>query len=284
MTMRFVASSGRVAETWGVCQLWNEHVRGALQQWRCVAMTTARERVVTTLAHRRPDIVPLDLGGSDVTGMHVDSVYRLRRALKLDPPGTPVKIVEPFQLLGEIKEDLLDALGVDVVSLAPLTTIFGFRNEHWKPWSTFAGTPVLVPEGFNTEPEPNGDILMYPCGDKSVPPCARMPAGGLYLDALTRQDPIDDDCLRVEDNLEEFTPISAEDLAYLRVEAERLEATARAVVGQFLSGFGHTKFRRHRCRARARSSASQGYPGSRRVVHEPRFEAGLHTRSVRAPV
>ncbi len=30
MTMRFVASSGRVAETWGVCQLWNEHVRGAL--------------------------------------------------------------------------------------------------------------------------------------------------------------------------------------------------------------------------------------------------------------
>jgi hypothetical protein len=174
--------------------------------------------------------------------MHVDSVYRLRQALELDPPGTPVKIVEPFQLLGEIKNDLLDALGVDVVSLAPLTTIFGFRNEHWKPWSTFAGTPALVPEGFNTQPESNGDILLYPCGDKSVPPCARMPVGGLYFDALTRQDPIDDDCLRAEENLEEFTPISAEDLAHLRGEAERLEATGRAVVGEFLAGFGHTNF------------------------------------------
>jgi len=205
-------------------------------------MTTSRERVETALAHHQPDMVPLDLGGSGVTGMHVDSVYRLRQALKLDPSGTPVKIVEPFQLLGEIEDDLLDALGVDVVSLAPMTTAFGFRNEGWKPWSTFAGTPVLVPDGFNTEPELNGDILVYPRGDKTVPPCARMPAGGFYLDALTRQDPIDDDCLRVEDNLEEFTPISSKDLAYLGAESERLEATGRAVVGEFLTGFGNTNF------------------------------------------
>ena len=122
-------------------------------------MTTSRERVEAALAHREADQVPLDLGGSGVTGMHVDSVYKLRQALKLDPPGTPVKVVEPLLQLGEIAPDLIDVLGVDVVSLGSPQTIFGFRNEGWKNWMTFAGTPVLVPEGFNTEPEPNGDIF-----------------------------------------------------------------------------------------------------------------------------
>ena len=54
----------------------------------------SRERVSTILNHQEADRVPLDLGGSGTTGMHVDSVYLLRQALKLDPPGTPVKVVE----------------------------------------------------------------------------------------------------------------------------------------------------------------------------------------------
>ena len=62
-------------------------------------MLTSRERVHLALNHQEPDIVPLDLGAAAPTGMHASSVYRLRQALKLDPPGTPVKIVEHYQLL-----------------------------------------------------------------------------------------------------------------------------------------------------------------------------------------
>jgi hypothetical protein len=201
-------------------------------------MVSSRERVKCTLQHDEPDRVPLDLGGSAVTGMHVDSVYKLRQALRLDPPGTPVKVVEPFQLLGEIAPDLMDALGVDVVGLGLPATMLGFRNEGWKAWTTFGGSPVLVPEGFNTDPEENGDIFAYPAGDKSVPPSARMPQGGFYFDALARQDPVDDDHLKVEDNLEEFCPISDPDLAHLKCEAERLSATGRAI----FANFGGTAF------------------------------------------
>ena len=131
---------------------------------------TSRERVLKALNHQQPDRVPLDLGGSLVTGMHVSAVYQLRQALGLDDPGTPVKVVDPFQMLGEIKPDLMDALGVDVVGVVGRTNIFGFPNEGWKDWTTFDGTPVLVPAGFNIDPEPNGDILMYPEGDKSALP------------------------------------------------------------------------------------------------------------------
>ncbi len=75
-------------------------------------MISSRERVVLALNHQEPDRVPLDLGGSVVTGMHVSAVYQLRQALGLDAPGTPVKVIEPYQMLGEIKFDLVEALGV----------------------------------------------------------------------------------------------------------------------------------------------------------------------------
>jgi len=191
------------------------------------------------LNHREPDRVPLDLGGSPVTGIHVSSVYLLRQALGLDEPGTAVRVIEPYQMLGEVKPDLLAALGVDVVGLGSPVTMFGFRNEGWKPWTTFDGTPVLVPEGFNTGPETNGDILMYPEGDASVPPSGRMPSGGWYFDTIVRQEPIDDDNLDVEDNLEEFGPITDEDLAYFGSEAERLYTTTDQAI---FANFGGTAF------------------------------------------
>jgi len=200
---------------------------------------TPRDRVGLALNHREADRVPLDLGGSPTTGIHVSVVYALRQRLGLDAPGTPVKVVEPFQMLGEVGPDLMDALGVDVVGLGSTRTFFGFRNEGWKPWRTFDGTPVLVPEGFNTDPEPDGDILLYPEGDKSVTPSGRMPKGGFYFDAIIRQGPIDDARLRVEDNLEEFGPISQEELARFGAQARRLyEETDRAI----LANFGGTSF------------------------------------------
>ncbi len=202
-------------------------------------MLTSSERVKTALAHKEADRVPLDVGSSVVTGMQVNTVYLLRQALKLDPPGTPVKIVEPYQMLGEIAPDLLDALGGDVVGLGMPTNLFGFRNEGWKPWTTFDGTPVLVPAKFNTDPEPNGDIFIYPQGDKSARPCARMPNGGWYFDALARQDPVDDEKLNIEDNLEEFGPVTDADLEFLRQETKRLEKSDKAILGNFGgTGFG----------------------------------------------
>jgi hypothetical protein len=194
----------------------------------------SKERVNLTLNHQEPDKVPLDLGGSGVTSMHVSSVYLLRQALGFDAPGTPVKVIEPYQMLGEIKSDLMEAIGIDIIPLSGRKTMFGFKNEGWKSWTTFDGSPVLVPEGFNTDPEPNGDIFLYPEGDKSAPASGRMPKGGWYFDAIVRQPPIDDDQLKVEDNLEEFDYISDEDLSYFKNEAERLyNETDKAIFGSF---------------------------------------------------
>jgi hypothetical protein len=198
----------------------------------------SRERIEAALDHNEPDRVPLDLGATATSGMHVSAVYALRQALALDEPGTPIKVVEPYQMLGEIAPDLADALGVDAVSLPGPTSMFGFANDGWKPWTTFDGTPVLVPAGFNTEPDENGDVLMYPGGDRSARPSGRMPKGGFYFDAIIRQGEIDEERLDPADNVD-YVPLSDEDLTHYRREAGHLrDSTDRAIVG----GIGGTAF------------------------------------------
>jgi uroporphyrinogen-III decarboxylase len=171
--------------------------------------------------------------------MHVSCVYALRQAYGLDEPGTPVKVVEPYQMLGEIAPDLMDMLGIDTIGVGSPRTMFGFKNEGWKSWDMSDGTPVLVPECFNTSVEPNGDIFMYPEGDKTVAPSGRMPAGGWFFDSIVRQDPIDEDSLNPEDNLEEFTPLNNETLEYVKTEVERLYTQTDKAI---LASFGGTAF------------------------------------------
>ncbi len=192
---------------------------------------TSRERLLTSLAHREPDRVPIDLGSTAVTGISASALSRLRAALGLDAPGARVHVTEPYQMLGNVEDDLRSALGIDTEGIPAYRTLFGFANEAWRAWRLFDGTPVLVPEGFNSEPEPNGDLLLYPEGDRSAPPSGRLPKDGFYFDTIIRQDPIDEDRLDPADNLEEFAPISDAELAHIRAHAERIRAgSERAVV------------------------------------------------------
>jgi hypothetical protein len=192
---------------------------------------TSKQRVQTALGHRPPDRVPLDFGGTAVTGIHVSCVAGLRDYYGLEE--RPIKAYEPYQMLGWIDEDLKQAMGIDVESVTARKTMFGYANENWKPWRMDDGLEVLVGGGFEVTRDSNGDTLIYPEGDRSAPPSGRMPKGGYFFDAIIRQEPIDDDTLDPRDNLEEFVAISEEDLAYFDRETRRAAATGRAVVASF---------------------------------------------------
>ncbi len=192
---------------------------------------TRREVVRRALNHEAPERIPMDFGSTAVTGMHVSCVAALRHVYGL--ADGPVKVTEPYQMLGELDEELLDALGIDTVGLPPRSTLFGFANEGWREFRMPWGQEVLVPEGFRTTTDANGDLLIYPGGDTSVPPSGRMPVSGYFFDTIIRQEPVNEAALDPADNLEEFGPISAEDLAYFAREAARLSTSGRAVVATF---------------------------------------------------
>jgi hypothetical protein len=189
-----------------------------------------RETVATAVEHRQPARLPVDFGGTPVTGIHVTVVAELRAYFGLEKK--PVKAIEPGQMLGEIEDDLQRAMGIDVECVYPLSAKWGIRRERWKPYN-FNGLEVLVPGDFNTTTDKNGDTLMYPQGDVTARVSSRMPKGGYFFDNVIHQDPIDDDKLDPADNLEEYGPISEDGLAYLAQEAKRARATGRWVSASF---------------------------------------------------
>ena len=190
---------------------------------------THRERLISALEHRQPDRVPVDFGGTAVTGIHVSAVHRLRQAL-IGDKSYRVKVIEPYQMLGEIDPELSEALGIDVAELMTRKTLFGFENEGWKPFTMFDGTAVQVPARFNVREEPNGDRLIFPEGDMSAPPSGRMPKGGHFFDTIVRQPPVDEDRLNPADNTEEFGLLSTEDLSWYRRRSEELGRSDRGVI------------------------------------------------------
>jgi hypothetical protein len=192
---------------------------------------TSRERVLSALTHKTPDRIPVDFSSTAVTGIHVMMIDKLRDYFGFGKK--PVKVIEPYQMLGEMEDELAEALGIDTIGVIGQENMFGIKNEGWKAFRTFWGQEVMLPGEFNTRLDENGDLLIFPEGDTAVPPSAKMPKTGFFFDAIIRQEPIDEAKLNVEDNLEEFSLITEEDLKYWKSIIEKAAESGRAVVASF---------------------------------------------------
>lgn len=194
-------------------------------------MMSSRQRVQDVLAHKQTDKLAIDFGASPVTGIHVLVIEKLRRYYGL--PEIPVKVIEPYQMLGELDSELSEILGIDVMGLSPRENMFGFANKDWKEFRTPWGQVLLVPGKFVTSEENKGDILIYPKGDISAQPSGRMPVSGFFFDTIIRQEPIDEHKLNVADNLEEFGDFEEVDIEYWNSLAGVAAKSDKAVLANF---------------------------------------------------
>lgn len=196
---------------------------------------TSKERFDLTVSHKQPDRLVVDFGSTSVTGIHVSTIDNLRRFYGLEQK--PVRVTDPYQMLGEVDDELITIMGVDTVAARGRKNGFGFYNhEPFKEYLTPWGQTVLVPEEFNTTNDVNGDVLLYPGGDTTASPSGRMPVSGYFFDAIIRQKPIVEEELDPNDNLEEFGLVTEGDLEYWATTSQKARATGRAVV----AGFGGT--------------------------------------------
>ncbi|MDR1824743.1 MAG: hypothetical protein LBR27_05345 [Bifidobacteriaceae bacterium] len=190
----------------------------------------SRERVVAALNHQTPDTVPVDFGATAVTGMHCRMVAELRRHYGL--ADKPVRVTDPFQMLGEVDPELQEVIGVDCVPVPSPKNFFGISelevHEQVTPW----GQTVLIAKDIDLTPAADGDVYVHGAGDTNYPPSARMPnQGGFFFDAIERRGEVeDDDDLDVADNLAEFGPLSQADMDYIVAGAKAARATGKAVV------------------------------------------------------
>ena len=202
---------------------------------------TGKERLQATINHREPDRVCVDFGATPVTGIHASIVNKLWLRT-FGQHEYRVKVTEPYQMLGEIDPGLRDALGIDVIGIPGRKSLLGTDEEGlWKPFRLFDGTEAMVHHNLNwTVNDETGDLLVYPEGDRSCAPSARMPNGGYFFDTIIRQEPILEEQLRVEDNTEEFNLLNGDDLNYYRNKKRHLDRNPDygAVLSVPATGFG----------------------------------------------
>lgn len=197
----------------------------------------SRERVIAAINHKTPDRVPVDFGATGQTGINASTLFKLRKYLGLEEK--PIKIIEPFQMLGEIDDELLKWSGADVIGLWGTHNMFGVRNDTSRAWKMYDGTPVLMPNDLEMSFDKEGSLLVYPQGDRNASPSAHMPVDGSFFDNIDRSGDFDEDNLTpIEDYKDSFGLISDESAKYYEEKAKMLfDETEYAIIGN-LGGAG----------------------------------------------
>lgn len=172
-----------------------------------------------------------DLGGFATTGMHCKMIQEMRRYYGL--PEKPIKILNPLIMIGEIDEDLKHIMGVETTPFWGSYDVFGLSHTKYMEFVTPWEQIVLMPTDFRTTEAEDGSLLVYSQGDTSTLPCARMPRGSYYFDAIDRDYKFDEDNYDYKDNLEEFSRISPEELNRFGVRAQEYRHKDDVVLADF---------------------------------------------------
>ncbi len=101
---------------------------------------TARERIVAALNHREPDALPIDVGGTEVTGLHGIAYNRLKAHLGLAEGST--HLFHVYMQLACVEDAVRSRFHGHVVRLS-------FEPRQWKPWQLADGSACEAPLGWN---------------------------------------------------------------------------------------------------------------------------------------
>ena len=110
--------------------------------------SSSKTNFIKTINHRQPDKVVVDFGSTAVTGIHVRIVEKLREHFGLEK--RPVKVIEPYQMLGELDSELIKAMDIDVIGIFGQRNMFGVPNENWKVHKTLWGQEYCFRENSTT--------------------------------------------------------------------------------------------------------------------------------------
>ena len=129
-----------------------------------------RERVVKALKHEEPDRVPLDIGGTESSGITGIAYNRLREHLGLGLGKT--QVFDTYQQVVKIEDDVREVLKPDTVPLL-------IEPVEWKPFTLPDGSPCEIPEKWDPEQDENGDLVVRNGRGVVI---ARMPDQGFYFE------------------------------------------------------------------------------------------------------
>jgi uroporphyrinogen decarboxylase len=133
-----------------------------------------RERLIASVNHRQPDRIPVDLGGTTVTGISAIAFNNLARHLGV---AKPARILDVFQQLANVEMEIVDLLGVDVLTI---NRIFAEQGD-WYEVELAVGSKAEFPSWYRPEKMPDGS---WQAVDDEGKVLSRMIAGSSVFDQL----------------------------------------------------------------------------------------------------
>ncbi len=122
----------------------------------------SRERIRATLRHEPADRVPIDVGGTGVTGINLIAYGNLRRYLGMTEGRA--RVFHTWLQTAELEEAVRERLHADTVTLPRYKMSLGIPNVEWQPWTFVDGTEFLVPVDFNPVRNNQGDFEWFENG------------------------------------------------------------------------------------------------------------------------
>jgi uroporphyrinogen decarboxylase len=102
---------------------------------------TSYERVKTALAHKEPDRIPFDIGGTMVTGINVNALRNLRKYLGLPEE---VEVRDRVTQMADTGDEIIERLKIDVKNVSPeraskpgLAKDLGLQGDHYVLYDEF---------------------------------------------------------------------------------------------------------------------------------------------------
>ena len=120
---------------------------------------TRRERVLSAIAHREPDRVPVDLGAMRSTGITAVAYGRLKEYLGMS--GGSIDVYDVIQQLAQPEQAVLDYVGADV---ADLGRVFLQDDADWQPFVLPDGQAARIPAYIRFVPDDKGGRLALGLG------------------------------------------------------------------------------------------------------------------------
>ncbi len=198
----------------------------------------SRERILATIRHEEPDRVPIDVGGTGVTGLNMVAYGKLRRHLGLT--AGRARLFHTWIQIAELEAAIAERLHTDTVTLPRYRMSLGLTNTDFKPWTFVDGTEFLVPVDFNPVKNEFGDYEWYENGVK----LAEAPGEGTHgfslryhpLKEATTTQEIDHWFDTYDGNFLARIKVSDEELVWARNMAQQLrQTTDKAIVADYFA-------------------------------------------------
>lgn len=135
----------------------------------------SRERLLSTVNHKEPDRIPVDIGATPSSGISAVAYHNLLKYLGMDLRN---HVYDVIQEVSQPDMEILDLFRVDVLDIG---RFFNDYEDYWHELEIIRGVSGLYPGWFKPEKQSDGSWLAPgPSGEY----IGKMPAGATFFDQM----------------------------------------------------------------------------------------------------